>query len=509
MEVWTLLGILLVTLLLYYCFSSRSDYFRKYGIPHMKPLPIFGNMGPTALRRLSIFDLIQKLYYFDPSAKYVGFFDFQTPVVMLRDRELIKTITVKGFDHFVNHRDFITSDLDPLFGNLLFTMRDDKWRKIRAVMTPAFTSSKMKGTYKLVADCAANYASYFAEQSREKPMEFNTKDAFTRYTNDVIGTFAFGVTIDSIRNRDNDFYVFGRKSTSFEGVGAWRLALMRLVPTFCKLFNIKFVTDDAVEFFTNLVKETIAMRDEKGLSRPDMIQLMMETRNNKEGEGPKLSLVEMTSQAYGFFFGGFDTSSTLMCFVAQEIAEKADVQEKLQAEVDQLFEEYEGDPPYEAVNNMVYLDAVINETLRMYPVGPFLDRVCTSEFELPSAVPGAQPLVMRPGDVVWIPVYSLQRDPDYFPNPDVFDPERFIKNDKSFGHSTHSLTFGQGPRMCIGNRFALLETKILFVHLLRKCSLKPGKKMITPLRVSKRSFVMTAEGGFWVEFQPRNHQTSS
>ncbi|XP_015117626.1 cytochrome P450 9e2 [Diachasma alloeum] len=504
MEFWTILGTLLVILLIYYYFSNQNDYFSKHGIPHIKPIPLLGNMGPTLLRRMSIFELIQKTYYLDKNANYVGFFDFKTPIVMLRDRDLVKNITVKNFDHFVNHRDFITSDLDPLFGNLLFTMRDDKWRKIRAVMTPAFTSSKMKGTYKLVAECASNYADYFVEQSQEKPAEFNTKDAFTRYTNDVIGTFAFGVTIDSIRNRDNDFYVLGRKSTSFEGVGAWRLTLMRFVPTLCKLFNIKFVTDDAVAFFTNLVKDTIAMRDEKGISRPDMIQLMMETRNNKEGEGSKLTLLEMTSQAYGFFFGGFDTSSTLMCFVAQEIAEKPHVQEKLQREVDQLFEEHEEDPPYEAVNNMVYLDAVISETLRMYPIGPFLDRICTAEFELPPALPGGKPVMMKPGDIVWIPVYSFQRDPENFPDPDVFDPERFIKNDKSSGHSANSLTFGQGPRMCIGNRFALLETKILFVHLLRKCSLKPGKKMITPMRVSKTSFVMTAEGGFWVEFQPRN-----
>ncbi|XP_011303493.1 cytochrome P450 9e2-like [Fopius arisanus] len=503
---WTILGGVLVLVLLY-VILKEDNYFKDYGIPHLKPLPILGNMGGTFTRRISFFDLIQKIYDLNRNAKYVGVHDFNTPIIMIRDRELGKIITVKSFDHFVNHRKFIDPNLDPLFGNLIFSLKDDHWRRIRNLISPAFTSSKMKAAFKLIADCASNYADYFAEESRLKPLECNTKDAFTRYTNDVIGTFAFGVSIDSIRNRENEFYILGKKSTSFEGMAMVRLTLMRFVPRFCKLFNIKFATDDVRHFFTNLVKETIAMRDEKGVSRPDLIQLMMETRNDKDGK--KLSVLEMTSQAYGFFFAGFDTSSTLMCFVAQEIAEKSHVQEKLQREVDEVFEEHQGDPPYEAINNMVYLDAVINEALRMYPVAPFQDRLCNSEFELPPALPGEKPLVLKPGDVVWLPIYCIHRDPEYFDNPEVFDPERFVKGDKSSAFAVNSMTFGQGPRACIGNRFAILETKILFAYLLRKCRLTPGSKMITPMRISKSSFIMKAEGGFWVEFQPRSQESES
>ncbi|XP_063977911.1 cytochrome P450 9e2-like [Diachasmimorpha longicaudata] len=504
MGFWLILATIVLVLFLYYWLIENKNFFDKHEILYVKPVPFLGNMAPIIFRQTPMVENINNIYKLNKDAKYVGFFDFGCPVVMIRDVELAKNITVKYFDHFVNHRGFVDPEQEPLFGNNLFSLHDERWRSIRNLLSPAFTSSKMKGMFKLMSDCASTYADYFADQSREKPFEVSSKDAFTRYTNDVIGTCAFGIKVDSIRNRNNEFYVLGRKATNFEGIQSIKFFTVRSFPRLSNLLKIRLISRDVDVFFQNLVKETIAMRDEKGISRPDMIQLMMETRNNKEGEGPKLTIEEMTSQAFIFFFGGFDTSSTLMCFVAHQIADRADVQERLQREVDEAFDKHDGDPPYEAVANMVYLEAVINEALRMYPVAPFLDRVCNTEFELPPALPGKKPVMLKPGDNVWIPVYPIQRDPEFYPNPEVFDPDRFIKNGRSSANSANSLTFGQGPRMCIGNRFALLETKVLLVHLLRKCSLRPGKKMILPFRLSKTSFAMTAEGGFWMEFQRRD-----
>ncbi|XP_015117657.1 cytochrome P450 9e2 [Diachasma alloeum] len=503
MDFWIILATIVLVLFFYYYFSSGENFFDKNGILYVKPVPFLGNMAPMIFRQKPMVETINDIYKLNKDAKYVGFFDFGCPVVLIRDQELAKNITVKYFDHFVNHRGFVDPEQEPLFGNNLFSLHDERWRSIRNLLSPAFTSSKMKAMFKLMSECAATYADYFAEQSRDKPYEVNSKDAFTRYTNDVIGTCAFGVKVDSIRSRNNEFYVLGRKATTFEGLQSIKFFAVRSFPKLTKLFNMRVISSDVDVFFNNLVRDTIAMRDERGISRPDMIQLMMETRNNKEGEGPKLTIEEMTSQAFVFFFGGFDTASNLMCFAAQEIAGRADIQERLQREVDEVFDNHDGDPPYEAVANMVYLEAVINEALRMYPIGAFLDRVCNTEFELPPALPGKKPVMLKPGQNVWIPVYSYQRDPENYPDPEVFDPERFIKNGRPSANSANSLTFGRGPRMCIGNRFALLETKVLLVHLLRKCSLRPGKKMILPVRLSRTTFAMAAEGGFWVELQPR------
>lgn len=133
-----------------------------------------------------------------------------------------------------------------------------------------------------------------------------------------------------------------------------------------------------------------------------------------------------------------------MSFVAHEIAASPDVQKKLQNEIDEMFKQTNGDVTYEAVNDLIYLDAVINEALRYYPVAGVLDRVCTKSFELPPTLPGKKPLRLKPGDYVWFPAYPIQRDPMYFKNPDEFNPDRFIEDPKGTLNSPAYMPFGLG-----------------------------------------------------------------
>nr|ACE75341.1 cytochrome P450 [Glyptapanteles indiensis] len=494
----TIAGVL-VTYLLFF----RRNYFAKRGIPYKTPLPVLGNMWKVIFRRATGVDVINEVYNCEPEAKYVGIFEFTVPVVVIKDLDLIKDITVKHFDHFVNHRASVDSERDALMGNNLLSLHGDQWRKVRTLLSPAFTSSKMKGMFKLMSECASTFTEYLVNQSRNGPIDFNSKDMFRRYANDVIATCAFGISVDSMANPDNDFYVFGTKGTSFDGITALKFFLSRSFPWIAKLLRVKLIDRQVETFFYDLVKETIETRDEKGIYRPDMIQLMMEARGNDPGsKNPELSIESMTSQAFIFFFGGFDSTSTTICFVAHEIAVNSEVQKRLQEEIDQVLERSNGDPSYEAINGMQYLDAVISETLRKYPIQVAVDRICTKSFELPPALPGLKPLMMKPGDNLWIPTWAIHRDDQYFPNPDKFNPERFTDEKDSFNHSAF-MPFGIGPRMCIGNRFALLEMKVMFFHVLAKCSIKISDKMIMPMRLSKTSLTILAEGGFWLEIHPR------
>ncbi|KAF7987348.1 hypothetical protein HCN44_003110 [Aphidius gifuensis] len=515
--------ILVIIIVYFYYEYSKVKYFEKHGIPHNKPWPLLGNMGASFLHKKSMFQYLQDLYNLNKDAQYVGFYDFSYPTVFIRNPELIKSIAIKNFDHFVNHRAVIDPKTEPLFGNNLISLHDDRWREVRNLLTPAFTSSKMKGMFKLMSNIGENFVDYLVEDSKNKPLEINSKDAFCRYTNDVIATCAFGISINSMKDKDNEFYTLGRKATKFEGLAVIKILFIQNFPTLTKLFNVRLIDREVDKFFKKIVEDTIRTRDEKGITRPDMIQLMMETRGNKTGT--TLSIQEMTSQAFIFFFGGFESSSSLMSFVVHEIAANPEVQKKLQNEIDEMFKKTNGDVTYEAVNGLVYLDAVINEALRCYPIAGVLDRVCTKSFELPPTLPGKKPLRLEPGDCIWFPIYPIQRDPMYFDDPDKFNPDRFVEDPQGTLHSPAYMPFGLGnyifnnyfknrilllivlkfflgPRMCIGNRFALLETKVLLVYLVAKCQLKPGKKMIMPLELGN-SMMMTAKGGFWLEIQPR------
>ncbi|XP_029170357.1 cytochrome P450 9e2-like [Nylanderia fulva] len=488
---------------LYYYFFKNLIYFKKHGVPYKTPLPILGNMGPSIFRLQSIADLVKNTYDLHPEAKYVGLFDMIGPLIVIRDRDLIKSIVLKNFDLFPDRRTFIEAHQDPLFGKNLFALKEERWRQERPLLTPAFTSSKMKSMFKLMSEYGAEFSNNLTQLPAEKRKVMDIKDAFTRYTNDVIATCAFGITVDSMRNPKNEFYVYGKEATNFNNVAFIKMYMYRILPWLAQILKLRIVREQIANFFQDLVETTIKIRDEKGIVRPDMLQLMMESRGK---EGKELSTEDMVCQAFLFFFGGFDTTSTLMCFAAHEIAVNMEIQKKLQNEMDQVLEESNGQAPYEMVNNMEYLDAVINEALRRYPIASSLERVCMKEFELPPTLPGRKPITIKKGDTIWIPVYGLHHDPQYFEEPEKFDPERFLgERKKESLNSGAYLPFGLGPRMCIGNRFALMETKVLLFHLLARCDLKTCEKTPSPLKLANDGFNMRPEGGFWLNVSPREN----
>ncbi|CAL1686488.1 unnamed protein product [Lasius platythorax] len=488
---------------LYYYFFKNLDFFKKHSIPYKTPFPIFGNMGALIFRRESMADLVKNTYNLHPEAKYVGMFDMTNPLIVIRDPDLIKSIALKYFDLFPDHRTMIEEHQDPLFGKNLFALKGERWRQVRSLLSPAFTSSKMKNMFKLMSHCAAEFSNYLTQMPAENRV-MEIKEVFTRYTNDVIATCAFGITVDSMRNPKNEFYVYGREATTFDSISFVKIYIFRSLPWLAQILKLRLIRRKIENFFQDLVKTTIKTRDKNGIVRPDMLQLMMESRG-KEGKA-ELSIEDMISQAFIFFFGGFDSTSTLMCFAAHELAVNQEIQKRLQNEIDQVLEESNGQASYEVVNNMEYLDAVISEALRMYPVAAALDRVCVKEFELPPTLPGMKPFTIKKGEGIWVPVYGLHHDPQYFEEPEKFDPERFLGERKKENlNSGAYLPFGLGPRMCIGNRFALMETKVLLFHLLARCDLKTCEKTPLPLKIAKSGFNMLPEGGFWLHVSPRKN----
>lgn len=503
MEYWSiLLSIVIGALGIHYLFRN-FNVFKRHGLLHVPPFPIVGNMTSLILRRVSFVDFSQTLYNLYPDAKYYGFYATTNPIILLRDPELIKTILVKNFDAFCDRRGL--GDLnEPLFENNLFSLKGQKWRNTRNLLSPSFTSSKMKNMFILMSECAADFVKFLSTLPTVDKSDMDMKDAFTKYTNDVIATCAFGIKIDSMKNPTNKFYVYGKEATNFLGLRSIKFLFLRTFPKLGTMLDIKLIDNRVSNFFKDIIKTTIDTRDAEHITRPDMIQLMMDIRG-KEGRR-ELDIDDMVAQAFVFFFAGFDTTSTAMSFAAHEIAVNPDVQTKLRQEIDKVLEESNGEVTYEIINRLEYLDAVINEALRMYPPVVFLERLCVVDYELPPTLPGEKPFVMKKGMNFWIPVYAIHHDEKYYENPKQFNPERFFNN-KTHHNSSHYIPFGLGPRMCIANRFAMLEIKVLLFYLLAQCELKPSEKMSLPLKFNKSGLIIMPEGGFRLNIQRRKDAT--
>ncbi|CAL1686481.1 unnamed protein product [Lasius platythorax] len=503
-------GLLLTTLViigvLKFVAVVRHAYFywRGKGVPYQPDSLRSLVMGwKLLLRRLSLDEASFFIHNYFPDAKYYGTVDMGTPVVFLRDPELIRDVLVKEFDHFHDHRGFGDERLDPLFGKNIFSLRGDRWREMRNTLSPSFTASKMKIMFDLISKCSSEFVNYLVDHP-ELCGAVETKQIFRRYTTDVIATAAFGISVNSMKDQNNEFYMRGIEiSKSFSGLLAmFKFMFMIAFPRFAKLLGIKLFSSSMSEFFKRIVAETIRTRDEQGIVRPDMIHLLMQARDKDGPSNLKMTLDDIVSQAFVFFLAGFETSSTLMCFVAHELAVNPDIQDRLREEVQQHLAEG-NEISYESLSKMTYMDMVISETLRKYPPMFLTDRLCTKSYELPPSQPGYKSVTVESNSVMMIFIYGLHRDPKYYPNPDKFDPERFSEENKDNIVPYTYLPFGHGPRKCIGNRFALMETKILMVHLLQKFILKRTEKTVEPVVFDKIEFNLQPKGGFWIGLEKR------
>lgn len=145
-----------------------------------------------------------------------------------------------------------------------------------------------------------------------------------------------------------------------------------------------------------------------------------------------------------------------------------------------------------------------SESLRKWPPIPFLDRLCNKPYTIKPEKDGERPVTIPKNAEVWFPVYPFHRDPNYFPEPEKFDPERFSAKNKSKMADYVYHPFGFGPRLCIGNRFALIQIKALLFNLLLNFEIITTDKT-KPLVIGK-DFQVSIEGNkYWLGFKPINN----
>jgi cytochrome P450 len=186
-------------------------------------------------------------------------------------------------------------------------------------------------------------------------------------------------------------------------------------------------------------------------------------------------------------FQGHDTTAASMNFTCFMIASHPEVQRKLHEEIDRVFGQ-DCDRPctMEDINELEYLERVIKETLRLFPSVPFIAREVQEDFmhsRCLSITLSDCYYISRftdnhkilKGSTAVVFIYYLHRDAKYFPNPDKFDPDRFLPENSVDRPAYAYIPFSAGSRNCIGQRFAMLEEKIVLSSILRRFKLKTSQ----------------------------------
>ncbi|CAD0254292.1 unnamed protein product [Spodoptera exigua] len=485
--------IFVITVLTAYHFYNNwkiDNYFKERDVKYLPGVPFFGNVFYSTFLFRHFLDDLQIVYDAYPDEKYVGFVENSAPVLIIRDPELIKAITIKDFDHFTDHKDFFSPDSEPLFAGSLLMMKGEKWRQMRTTLSPAFTGSKMKMMLPLIVESADNIVEYLYDHQSE---DIDVDDLMRRYTSDVIATAAFGLKVNSLKDRDNEFYKIG--SSLFDFTFTQRLLVFStFLPFITKKFGSRLFPDATYQFFRNIVSSTLEYRKREKVERPDMIQLLLETPREWTPD-------ELTGQVFIFFAAGFETSASGLAMTIHELALHPDIQERLYQESSQFKNDTE--LTFDKLSQLKYMECVINETLRKWSPAIFMDRTCVKTYELPPPREGGKPNIVKPGDYVYNMVNCLHMDPKYFPEPEVFNPDRFSDENKHNIQPCTFAPFGGGPRICIGVRFAMMEIKVLLHHIILNFKIVKTKKTLNPIKLQPHVFNIRALNGTWVKFEKR------
>ncbi|KAF2897837.1 hypothetical protein ILUMI_08338 [Ignelater luminosus] len=505
LDLSAVLVVLATTFIVFYkwCFS----HWKSKGVFCLKPSIPFGNAGELVLQKRTIGLEFKHVYdeFKKRGLKYGGYYFFMRPLFVPVDLDLVKHIMAKDFAHFTDHVIHINEQSDPLSVHL-FSLKGQKWKGLRAKLTPTFTSGKMRMMFQTLVDCSTGLVNVMDKFVMEK-QAIDIKEIVGRFTTDIIGSCAFGIDCSSLKNPDSEFRQYGKKFFDTSVKDSIVRLLTLTAPEIFTVLRLSSHRKDVTNFFMNVVRQTVNYREENNIVRKDFMHLLLQLKNNvkitendlgdlksnKSDAEAALSMTELAAQCFVFFIAGFETSSTTSTFCLYELSKNTELQQNLRDEINRVLEKHNGKITYDAMMEMVYMDKCINETLRKYPPVPVHTRECTKTYNVPNSN-----VVLKKGSFVFIPVMGIQHDPEYFPDPDKFDPERFSEENKANRHSAAWTPFGDGPRACIGLRFGVMQTKVGLTVLLKNYKFTLNPRTASPLTLEPGSFVLAASTGVWL-----------
>ncbi|XP_027214936.2 cytochrome P450 3A13 [Penaeus vannamei] len=505
-----LLEVVLLLVSLFACLWAWGKWchghWARLGVPSPPARPFTGHLHHVFSSTRPVWEWREEAYLRHGGQRVCGLYNFLTPQLLVGDPELLKGVLVRDFDHFVDRRHLdLAGPEDQLWNDMLNNATGDRWKRIRAAVTPAFTSSRLKVMFPLVAE-KAGVLGHVARSLAKQSEKVELKGLLGRFSMDATASCGFGMQCDSLNHKESEFC---RIAAVIFNPTMWRIMKLTsfyIAPRLCRALGMR-ATSDGLLYFAKVVAATLNNRQETGETRGDFLDLMIESRKIVDEANPgkrkhALDDITVVSQAVVFLLSGYDNNATTLAFCCYFLAKHPHLQEKAREEVLRLQrlhqgEGDEGEISYEALAEAKFLDACVSETLRFYPIETSFNRQCVKDYML-----GDTGLAVKEGTVVEVPVWSLQRDPRHWKDPEVFRPERFLPENKHEITPFTYLPFGAGPRNCVGQRFSYMVIKTALAYLLKAVVMVPAEGHEGPPELAISPVILRPKNGVYVTFKP-------
>lgn len=203
------IGLALLCVVAFALLSYIFGYWKRRGVRQLTPYFPFGNISGVFLGKASFPQVCENLYERSKQWPLLGGYILLRPVLFINDPQLTKDIMVRDFQHFHDRGPYVDEVNDPLGGHL-FSLAGEKWKHLRAKLTPTFTSGKLKGMFQTLVDTGIVLQDYIQTYAKDEDV-VEIREILARYNTDNIASVAFGIKIDSINNPNEMFRQMGRK----------------------------------------------------------------------------------------------------------------------------------------------------------------------------------------------------------------------------------------------------------------------------------------------------------
>ncbi|XP_038221289.1 cytochrome P450 6k1-like [Zerene cesonia] len=491
---WSLLICLIAWL--YVKWRGLKSYWARLGIPYVPAQPLVGSL--TFLQRENPFTWLRRVYD-DHNSPYVGLWLFQRPALLINSPEIARNVLVKDFNNF-RDRFLSSGSSDPTGALNLFTVNDPIWTALRKRLSGVFTLAKLKSLQPLSISKSNELIQRIA---MEKSENLSLRSLFSDITTDIIGAAAFGVAGDATLTGDSPMRAVTREFMKFSlhrGI-AW--CSIFFWPELVDIFRFTMFPKSSIRYFKKVFHILIEQRKDsvdKGEDPKDLLGALVKLRKEKECEDVVFSDDLIVSQGAIFLQGGYDTTAVTLAFGIYELAYNPEYQERLYSELlEAKINNNNSEFDTQTLSELVHLNCVIKETLRMYPAMGWLDRIAANDYQID------EKLTIRAGTPIYVNVVGMHYDPKYFPNPKKFMPERFLpENEKTITPYTY-MPFGEGPRACIGSRFSKMNLQHILSRIIIAYEVSPQPNSPKPcdVKMEKHALFLAPGENLYVKFIPR------
>ncbi len=370
-------------------------------------------------------------------------------------RRLYVTTNLEVIRHVlqVNHRNYVKSpayrELKQALGNGLVTSEGELWRRQRRLMQPIFYKQALQGIFEKMRGCAEAYCQSL-EQRPDPKRPLDISEEMMGITADIVLKTLF--SSDNPASRSELF----RSMWVAQDYIMWR-TLNPLLTPLVWVNGMRRRFRKALRLFDQNIYRLIEEREKAENPPHDLLSLLVHARDEETGEG--MSRRQLRDEAITMYSAGHETSSNGLTWTLYLLSQHPHVLAELRAEVDAVL----GDrtPGFEDLKALDFTHMVLEESMRLYPPAYAVGREAVEEdLILGQRIP--------PKSILLISIFALHRDPRHWEDPEAFRPERFAAERIKERPRLAYMPFGAGPRMCIGNHFAMMEMQLLLAMLIRR-----------------------------------------